>query len=97
MSGSIVWIDASTPAGNVDNTAGQTGAPACPGTSTAVLYFVPSRCSAFEVARSGMRSKYSPALARTTVLPSPGAYAAPKRGDTLFISTPIGAGNHCTT
>ena len=80
-------IDTSTPGGNAGSTSGNTGAPACAAESTAVLYLVPSRCKAFDVARSGMRSKYTPALARSTVRPPPGAYAIPARGETLLASS----------
>ena len=46
-------------AGRVGRSApsGKRGAPAWPNDSTAVRYFEPSRCSAFESARSGMRSR----------------------------------------
>ena len=44
------------PCGNDVATLGKTGAPAWPNENEATLYFVPSRCNAFEVARNGMRS-----------------------------------------
>src|SRR3990172_10437331 len=95
MFGLMFVIDTSTPAGNDGRTAGNVGAPAWPNDNTAVWYLLPSLWSAFEVARRGMRSKYSPPLARITVLPSPGAYARPRRGDTLLASRSIGSGSHC--
>src|SRR6185503_10998350 len=56
MPGSIVVMLGRKPCGNDAATPGKTGAPGWPNENDATLYFVPSRCSAFEVARSGMRS-----------------------------------------
>src|SRR6476469_5624872 len=70
---------------------GNAGAPACAGESeTAVCWrfvrsvVLPADSSALATARSGTRSKYSPAPPRTIVLRDPGAQAKPTRGETLF-------------
>ena len=51
---------------------------------------LPADSSALASARSGTRSKNSPALPRTTVLrESNGVHANPTRGETLFVSVLI--------
>src|SRR5579862_941279 len=86
-------------AGVVDATAlarmfGNVGAPACVGDRLTLVcrrfarsVVSPAERSAFATARSGTRSKYSPALPRTTVRrESNGDHARPTRGETLFRS-----------
>src|SRR5258707_11547039 len=73
---------------------GNTGAPAwfgdrlmlfCCSCDRSVVLFADS--TAFATARSGTRSKNSPALPRTIVRrPSPGDQASPRRGERLFVS-----------
>src|SRR5689334_2806879 len=76
---------------------GNAGAPACPGERltltrpscvTSVVF--PAESNALATARSGTRSKYSPALPRTIVRrDADGVHAKPTRGDTLFMSVSI--------
>src|SRR5688572_14205267 len=73
---------------------GKTGAPAWVGDNETPVWrrlsrsvVLPADRSALATARSGTRSKYSPALARTTVRrDSPGDQTTPIRGDRLSLS-----------